>query len=123
MTSDLAQASSSGTNGDHEHAWQCLEDGDASGAWAFECTICHRTRAGLRAGKNGKLESALDAAIEAQHASVDERERELVLRESRLTAREWRQIERRNEVEDIWARQNYETRLPMRVTWLPPSVT
>jgi len=103
VTTDIPQPSDFALNGDHEHAWRCLEDGDASGAWAFECTICHRTRAGLRVGKDGKTESALDAASKAQHASADERERALDVRESRLRAQEVRQDERRDEVEIVRA--------------------
>jgi len=90
-----------GVNGGHEHVWRCLEDGDSSGAWAFECTICHRTRAGLRVGRDGKVESASDIASQGQHASVDERERALDVRESTLQEQELRQMERRDEVENL----------------------
>ena len=90
-----------GVNGGHEHVWRCLEDGDSSGAWAFECTICHRTRAGLRVGRDGKVESASDIARQRRHASVDERERALDVRESKLRAQELRQVERRDEVENL----------------------
>jgi hypothetical protein len=101
MTSDAHRRSSSDLNGDHEHEWHCLEDGESSGAWAFQCTICHRTRAGLRIGRSGQVESTGEAANSEQRASVDARERALDVRERRLTAREGRQLERRDEVEAV----------------------
>lgn len=101
MTGDAHRRSSSDLNDDHEHEWRCLEDGATSGAWAFQCTICHRTRAGLRIGRSGQLESTGEAANGEQRASVDERERALDARERRLTAQEGRQLERKNAVEAV----------------------
>ena len=101
MAGDRPQSPDLRVNGHHEHAWRCLEDGDSSGSWAFECTICHRTRAGLRVGRNGKVESASDVASVQQQASADDRERALDVRESTLRAQELRQVERADEVEQV----------------------
>ena len=103
MTDVVSDSLNLGEGGRHEHAWRCLEDGD-SGAWAFECTMCHRTRAGLRIGRHGKVESPSDVENQGQQASVDERERALDVRESTLRAQESRQMERRDAVENLLVR-------------------
>jgi hypothetical protein len=101
VTSDLHQPSNAVPTSDHEHTWRSVDHGDTPQEWAFQCTICHRTRAGLRVGSHGELESAFDVVIEQRHASTDERERALDVRESRLRAQESRQIQRKDEVEHV----------------------
>ena len=104
MMSDVPESSNPGPTNDHEHAWLCVEDGDSTGAWAFECTICHRTRAGMRVSRNGRDDSGSDVARAKRQASADARERALDDRESRLVAEASSQAERRDEVEHVMAK-------------------
>lgn len=73
MAGDVPQPSYPGLNGEHEHAWR----------------------------RRGRLESASDVASAERHATADERERALDLRESDLRAQESRQAERRGEVDNV----------------------